>query len=90
MYLKYTVKNLTFHAQSQKVKGMKKSNKQDEIELPPLNPITVKKLIETFEKLLVFYAWYKRGHAVDWEHQPPTQISPFFWKQNSEKIGRKY
>ena len=67
----------------------RKERKDDE-EIPPTNPVTAKEVIDLFEDLLLFHAYYSIGWPYDRNVKKPPISSIFHWDETKEKILRDY
>ena len=61
-----------------------------EDELPPLNEITSDEVVDLFEDLLLFHAYYTVGWPYDRGAQPPSESSIYYWSVEKEEMLRNY
>ena len=57
-----------------------------EDELPPLNEITSDEVIDLFEDLLLFHAYYTVGWPYHQSAQPPSKSSIYQWSIERERF----
>ena len=71
-------------------KGARTRKAQEKEEIPPTNPVNSNEVIDLFEDLLLFHAYYSIGWPYDRNTRAPDEKSIFHWNKRKETTLRGF